>query len=245
MVPTHTPNHRRARYPRASFKRPLAPYVLLVALVFVVAALAVGIAVLIRHGPGGTRSTDTLPAVAVSRRATINTEVGFGPKHVMTVSEHVELNRSVTSLRLTVPKWTTSVNGGEFHPSIKNFQVFLGDHPPLTVSRAVLPGDSLVVALPKSTRTFTLAYVASGAVRKSEPSSAHRALALVTLVTMRPAERITNTINVTSASVTNIGCFEPSGTAMTCGSETADGWTVTQGPSDQKTAIVAQLDLHS
>lgn len=250
---THTPNHRRPRRPPGAAKRPLVRYLLLGALVGVL-MLAVAGAVLI-----ATRSTDTLsasaspPSTSASTQspgpiglpvASIDTEVGFGPKRVTTVSEQVALDRPVASLTLTVNKAMTSVSGGVFRPRINSLLITSANQPPLNVSRTIEPGDRFTIALPHPARRFTLAYAASGAVRRSEPSSAHRALAVVALVTVVAAEDTTNTINISGENVTNIGCIEPSGTAVTCGSRTADGWTVTQNSGDQETAVLAQLDLH-
>lgn len=252
-MPTHRPNHRRTRPSLVAEKRPLARYLLLVALVGAV-VLAVAGAVLI-----GTRSTDNLSASAAPRpspaptqspgaagfaTASIRTKVGFEPKKVMTVSQHVALDRPVTSLTLTVNKRMTSGGGGVFRPRINGLLITSANQPPLNVSRTIEPGDSFTIALPYPARRFTLAYAATGAVRRSEPSSAHRALAVVALVTIVTAEDTTNTINISGENVINIGCIEPSGTAVTCGSKTADGWTVTQKPADQETAILAQLDLY-
>ncbi len=257
-MPLRTPARRRPRHLAVGTQSSPVRYLLLAALIGMVAIVAGG-AVLVRHNLSGNRSTDSLSASAVSNpssaatqsasgaglpHAVIDTEVSFAPMQVMAVTQHVTLDRPVTSLRLTLPKWTRTVSGGEFHPLVKDFHVILGNQPPLRVHRTRKPGESFRVALPSPARRFDVVYAALGAVRRSEPSSAHRALALVTLVTMAPDDAVTNTIHFTGANVTNLGCIAPSGTAAPCGFGTADGWSVTQGPGEQRTAIIAQLDLH-
>lgn len=250
-VPTHTPNHRRARRPPVAAEKPLlARYLLLGASVGLL-VLAVAVAVLL-----ATRSTDTLsasaagpsgspqsPAASATRPAGIETRVNIGSERVMTVSQRVSLDRPAAQLTLIVPKRTTTVSGGLFRPRIKGLRITMGKSASLNVRRRIEPGDVLTLALPHPARRFTVAYDATGAVRRSQPSSAHRALAVVSLMTIKLGEDVENTIDITGAAVTNIGCIEPSGTAVVCGSATPDGWTVTQNPAQQETVVIAQLNL--
>jgi hypothetical protein len=232
-------------------------YVLLATLVGVVLLAVVG-AVLLRHQLSDTTATDTLSASTVSKpsapsrtsgatqsaNVSIRTDVGLARGNIMTVAQHVRFDRPVATLRLAVPERSTSVSGGEFSPRVRNFHIVLSNHSPLRLHMTVKPGDEFTITLPHPASRFDLVYAALGAVRRSQPSSAHRALALVTLVTMSPADLVTNTIRFNGANVTNLGCIQPSGTAIACGAQTPDGWSVTQNPGEQDVAIVAQLDLH-
>jgi hypothetical protein len=149
----------------------------------------------------------------------------------------------VSSVTLAVPKQAATAGGGAFDPRIGNLQILMGDRSPLNVSQSLRPGTSVTVRLPAAATRLDVVYVAYHAVVRNEPSSAHRAAALATPLTLSPSSGVTSTVHIVGDNVTNVGCTAPDGSSQTCGSESSNGWTVTRTPQHHGDAVIAQLDL--
>jgi hypothetical protein len=235
----------RLVYPPEVEELPSSRPVLLAALVALLLLLAVG-AFLVRQGLSSASGTDTgsgAPTGPVG--ADVVSEASFGPGLVVSQSQHVVFSQAVSTLDLTVPQQTTSVSGGAFHPRIGNLQVLLGDGAPINVRQSLYPGKTVTVDLPGPTTRLDIVYVAYGAVVRSQPSSQHRAIALVNPLTLSPHAAMASTLHIDGTNVTNVGCTWPNGASQSCGSESAHGWTVTRGAKQRHVAVVAQLDLQS
>jgi hypothetical protein len=190
-----------------------------------------------------TPSIGTSAPVSGSGSApTVSSVVSFGPGLVLTATQHVAFNEPVHALTVTVPEETTQVGGGMFSPRIGNLQVLIPGHEPINVSAPLRPGSDVTIPLGTEVTSLDLAYVAYGAVHLSEPSSTQRAAALVTTLSVAPTAGI-NTVTIKGHNVTNIGCFAMDGTAQSCGTQLADGWSVMRTSGDPDIAIIAQLDL--
>jgi hypothetical protein len=207
--------------------------------------VAVG-ALLIRQGlspAGDPPVASPTPAPGSGTRTAVVTEATFGPGLVVSESQHVVFDRPMRRITLTVPKQAATAGGGAFDPRIGNLQVLVGDGPPLNVRQSLHAGTSITVRLPAPATRLDVVYVVYHAVVRSKPSSQQRAAALVTALSLTPGTGMTTTLHIDGTNVTNIGCTAPGGASRTCGSESARGWKVTQGPQRRNDAVIAQLDL--
>jgi hypothetical protein len=236
----------RLVYPPVTEERPSSRPVLVAAFAALVLLVAVGV-LLIRNGQGSAEDPDPAGTVTVpsgdTQVATVVSQTSFGPGLVLSESQHVTFDQPVSSLTLAVPKQAATVGGGAFDPRIGNLQVLLADGPPMNVRQSLRPGTSVTVKLPAASSQLDVVYVAYHAVARSVPSSQHRAVALVTPLTLTPTSGVTSTLHITGDNVTNIGCTTPDGTSQSCGSESSNGWTITRTPEHQGDAVIAQLDL--
>jgi hypothetical protein len=245
--PSAGPADPQARlvYPPVTEELPSSRPVLVVALVALLLLTVVGV-LLVRQGLASHSEPDTSSGAGAPTRgggADVASEASFGPGLVVSQSQHVVFIQPVSSLSLTVPKQATTVSGGAFHPRIGNLQVLLGDGAPINVRQSLQPGSKVTVDLPGPTTRLDIVYVAYGAVVRSQPSSQHRAIALVNPLTLIPGAGMSSTLHINGTNVTNIGCTGPGGRSWSCGSESAHGWTVTRGPNQKHVSVVAQLDL--
>jgi hypothetical protein len=241
------PANMQARlvYPPVVEERPSSRPVLVAAFIALLLLLAVGV-ILVRQGLSSASGADTRTGSegqAGAVGADVVSEASFGPGLVVSQSQHVVFSQAVSALDLTVPQQTTTVSGGAFHPRIGNLQVLLGDGAPINVRQSLYPGKTVTVDLPGPTTRLDIVYVAYGAVVRSQPSSQHRAIALVNPLTLSSHSDMASTLHIDGTNVTNIGCTWPNGASQSCGSESSHGWTVTRGAKQQDVAVVAQLDL--
>lgn len=107
----------------------------------------------------------------------------------------------------------------------------------------VAPGGTVTVRLGQPTASLALGYSVTHAVVRSEPSTAGRALALVTPLRMADATAPPRSVEVHAPAVRNLGCVQAVEPMVACGVRTTFGWSVT--PSQQVVDVVAQLDLPS
>jgi hypothetical protein len=235
----------RLVYPPVAEERPSSRPVLITALAALVLLVAAGVW-LVRHGqsspadPAGGPSTATTGSASA---ANVVAQVSFGPGLVLSESQHVVFDKPVSSITLSVPKQAATAGGGEFDPRIGNLQILMGDGPAMNVRQSLRPGTSVTVPLPTAASRLDFVYVAYHSIVRSEPSSQHRAAALVTPLTLTSGSGVTSTLHIAGDNVTNIGCTKPDGTSQSCGSESSDGWTVVRTPQQQRDAVIAQLDL--
>jgi hypothetical protein len=233
-------------YPPVAEERPSSRPVLAVALLALLLLVAVGV-LLIRQGLSSSDSTTGSGSIAQSASgsagAKVNEEVSFGPGLVVSESQHVVFDQPVSSVTLTVPKQAAIAGGGAFDPRIGNLQILLRDGSPVSVRQSIHTGTKVIVDLPAKTTSLDVVYVAYRSVVRSQPSSQHRAAALVTPLTLTPSAGMTSTLHINGRNVSNIGCISPSGVAKFCGSQSSAGWTITRGPGQQNVAVIAQLDL--
>jgi hypothetical protein len=235
----------RLVYPPVAEERPSSRPVLVTALAALVLLVAAGV-LLVRHGQSSSAGPAAAPAtstVGSGGTADVVSQVSFGPGLVLSETQHVVFDKPVSSITLAVPKQAATAGGGEFDPRIGNLRILMGDGPPMNVRQSLRPGTSVTVRLPAAGTRLDVAYVAYHAIVRSEPSSQHRAAALVTPLTLTPTSGLTATLHIAGDNVSNIGCTKPDGTSQSCGSESSDGWTVTRTPQQQSDAVIAQLDL--
>jgi hypothetical protein len=240
-----TASPARLVYPPVAEQRPSSRPVLITALAALVLLVAAGV-LLVRHGQSSSADPatgPTEPTSASAGAADVVSQVSFGPGLVLSESQHFVFDNPVSSVTLAVPKQAATAGGGEFDPRIGNLQILMGDGAPMNVRQSLRPGTSITVTLPEAGTRLDVVYVAYHAIVRSEPSSQHRAAALVTPLTLTSSSGLTSTLHITGDHVTNIGCTAPDGTSQSCGSESADGWTVTRTPQQQRDAVIAQLDL--
>jgi hypothetical protein len=240
----------RLVYPPVTERRPSSWPVIIVAFLAVAALAALGY-LLVRSGldAGGPAESAIQPSTgsgAVGSRSgeAVSSVVSLGPGKVFTASQHVVFGRPVDTVTFSVPAQSSAVGGGVFRPRIGNLQVLIPDRRPINVLAQVTSSSPVTVRLPTSVQSLNLTYVTYGAVHLSEPSSTHRAAALVTTLAVSPFAGVT-TIQVKGPDVTNIGCFSDDGTASSCGTQDADGWTVVRDSGDPHVAILAQINLPS
>jgi hypothetical protein len=237
-------------YPPVTERRPSSWPVIVVAFLAVAALAALGyLLVRIGHDASGSAESATQPStgpVAVGSPAgqAVSSVVSLGPGKVLTASQHVVFGRPVDTVTFSVPAQSSAVGGGVFRPRVGNLQVLIPDRRPINVLAQVTSSSPITVRLPTSVQSLNLTYVTYGAVHLSKPSSTHRAAALVTTLAVSPFAGVT-TIQVRGPDVTNIGCFSDDGTASSCGTQDADGWTVVRESGDPLVAILAQIDLQS
>jgi hypothetical protein len=235
----------RLVYPPVTEERPSSRPVLITALAALVLLVAAGV-LLVRHGQSSSADPASGPATSPTGSATaadVVSQVSFGPGLVLSESQHLVFDKPVSSVTLAVPKQAATAGGGEFDPRIGNLQILMGDGPPMNVRQSLRPGTSTKVTLPEAGTRLDVVYVAYHAIVRSEPSSQHRAAALVTPLTLTSSSGLTSTLHIAGDNVTNIGCTKPNGTSRSCGSESPDGWTVVRTPQQQADAVIAQLDL--
>jgi hypothetical protein len=246
-VRTASPGASPARlvYPPVAEERPSSRPVLIAALIALVLLVAAGM-LLVRHGQSSSAGPTTGPAISTASSASaaeVVSQVSFGPGLVLSESQHVVFDKPVSSVTLTVPKQAATAGGGEFDPRIGNLQILMGDGPAMNVRQSLRPRTSVTVPLPTAASRLDFVYVAYHSIVRSEPSSQHRAAALVTPLTLTSGSGVTSTLHIAGDNVTNIGCTKPDGTSRSCGSESSDGWTVVRTPQQQRDAVIAQLDL--
>jgi hypothetical protein len=230
-------------YPPVAEARPSSRPVFAVAFAALLLLVALGV-LLVRQGMTNDSDTAALASSTPSAtRADVISEVSFGPGLVLSESQQVVFDHPVSTIALTVPKLATTVGGGAFKPRIGNLQILVGNGSPINVPQSLHAGASVTVHLPAATSRLDVVYVAYNSVVLSKPSSQHRAAALVTPLTLTPTVGMTSTLHIDGSNVTNIGCTSPDGTSTTCGSQSAQGWMVTRGPSQQDLAVIAQLNL--
>jgi hypothetical protein len=104
-------------------------------------------------------------------------------------------------------------------------------------------GDNVRLALPPGTRTADLSYHAVGVMKLNEPSTAGRALVLVTPLIVNPTYDLYGTVSVHSPAVTNVGCSTAGGALTACGTRIPDGWRVTAPPGQGGVNVLAQITL--
>jgi hypothetical protein len=231
-------------YPPVAEARPSSRPVFAVAFAALLLLVALGV-LLVRQGMADDSDTAAVASSTPSAAggADVISEVSFGPGLALSESQHVVFDHPVSSIALTVPRLATTAGGGAFNPRIGNLQILVGNASPINVPQSLHAGTSVTVHLPAATSRLDVVYVAYNAVVRSKPSSQHRAAALVTPLTLTPTAGMTSTLHIDGSNVTNIGCTSPDGTSKTCGSENAQGWMVTRGPSQQDLAVIAQLNL--
>ncbi|MDX6367481.1 MAG: hypothetical protein QOK30_2557 [Nocardioidaceae bacterium] len=235
----------RLVYPPVAEERPSSRPVLITALAALVFLVAAGV-LLVRHGQSSSADPASGPATTTTSSASaadVVSQVSFGPGLVLSESQHFVFDKPVSRVRLAVPKQAATAGGGAFDPHIGNLQILMGDGAPMNVRQSLRPGTSITVPLPAAGTRLDVVYVAYHAIVRSEPSSQHRAVALVTPLTLASTSGLTSTLHIGGDNVTNIGCTKPDGTSQSCGSESSDGWTVIRTPQQQRDAVIAQLDL--
>ncbi|MDX6319762.1 MAG: hypothetical protein QOD35_3162 [Nocardioidaceae bacterium] len=235
----------RLVYPPVAEERPSSRPVLITALAALVLLVAAGV-LLVRHGQSSSGDPASGPATSATGSAgaaDVVSQVSFGPGLVLSESQHFVFDKPVSSVTLAVPKQAATAGGGEFDPRIGNLQILMGDGAPMNVRQSLRPGTSTTVTLPEAGTRLDVVYVAYHAIVRSEPSSQHRAAALVTPLTLTSSSGLTSTLHIAGDNVTNIGCTKPDGTSQSCGSESPDGWTLVRTPRQQADVVIAQLDL--
>jgi hypothetical protein len=235
----------RLVYPPMPEPEPPSRPVLLVAAATLAILVVLG-TLLIRNSADDTTpasSASNSVVLAARTSAKITAEISIAPRQVLTASQRVVFASPVTSVTLTMPEQATTVSGGIFNPRIGNLQILTGKADPLNVPTAPKAGKSVAVDLPYATNSVDIVYVAYGAIVKSQPSTAHRAVALATPLSVTSTKDVTSTLHVNGSNVTNIGCSDPNGAAKVCGTKSGNSWTVTLGPDERNWTVIAQLDL--
>lgn len=217
-------------------RRPAALYVALTAAV--VAALLGGW-LLLRSGDDQPAAEGRPPLTSASVRATSSAVTEIDDQSVRT-RQQLDFDRAVSTLVLTVPRGDVEVGTADFDPEVTAIEISVPGEPAQSVDGDLLPGDTTSVRLDKQATTFELSYTASGTVVRTEPSSAHRAKALVTSLTVMTGEGSTSTFTVEGDDILNLGCTDP-GATVACGEQADGGWSVT--PTSATTEVIAQVDL--
>lgn len=152
----------------------------------------------------------------------------------------------VLDFRTAQPNLVLSVAPGvgiarQFHPQVGGLSVRWDGHR-LQSHGTMLPGQSTTIELTGGATRVTVGYDVHGAVVKSRPSSAGRALALLTPLEVDHVPGIRTQVRLTSPEVLNVGCVAPGGALHTCGAQVGQTWVV-DGTAPQPVAeVVAQLD---
>ena len=149
---------------------------------------------------------------------------------------------TIAQVTLRVPERGADSPAQDFDLQITDIAISVDGQPTQQVP-GKLDGDSpeLTIDLDQPSADFTISYVASGAVVRTEPSSAHRAKALVTPVLIEAADDSSGIVTVKGADVLNLGCAAPDQAMEACGQQTDGGWEVELPTLD--TEVIAQVDL--
>ncbi|MGZ4460464.1 MAG: hypothetical protein ACXVW9_15195 [Nocardioidaceae bacterium] len=129
----------------------------------------------------------------------------------------------------------------QFHQQVRGLSVQWAGHA-LQSRGTMLPGQSTTIELTGGATRVTVGYDVHGAVVRSQPSSAGRALALLTPLEVDQVPGVRTQVRLTSPEVLNVGCVAPGGALHTCGAQVGQTWVV-DGTAPQPVAeVVAQVD---
>ncbi|MGZ4536943.1 MAG: hypothetical protein ACXVXE_15475 [Nocardioidaceae bacterium] len=228
-----------ARRAHASRRRSLlAP--LLVGTLLVGAFVGLRSAGLFPSEPSARATSSTGPKSGPVAAPLARTEVHLGDAGGMHVVSTLTFATPQSRLDLSVPR--RSGVGREFVPTLTGLTVGNardGSTPPTLDARG-----SATVRLARPSSRVVLEYDVSGAVRRSDPDTPERALALVTPLVVAQAASLPASVVVPSVKVLNVGCLR--GARLTgCGTHTGSGWTVESsgGRDQQRFDVLAQVNL--
>lgn len=220
------------------------------AIVSVAAAATVAIVIWSAASPGGepvspnaqSDRTPTPSAAAESGVAESSVAVRISDDGTVSVEQRVAFRQPLRRLDLSVPERKGVV--GTLEPRVDGITVVAGGRQ-RDVEAELTRGEAVSVRLPAEATEAVVSYVARGVARRDEPSRPERALLLATPVVLEQAVGSPARVDVVSVKALNVGCVDPEGTIVGCGTRTSSGWTVETTGTTRHVDVVVQVDLAS
>jgi hypothetical protein len=156
-------------------------------------------------------------------------------------SEQLTFAQKVSQITLSLPRRPVGTAAADFEPQVSDVEVSVPGQPTRRLATEIAAGSRIIVDLDSPSDTIELSYLAEGAVLRTEPSSAHRAKALVTPLRIVVDEGSTRILVVKGPDVLNLGCTPPGRSMQACGDRIEAGWEV--APETPDTDVIAQVDL--
>lgn len=165
----------------------------------------------------------------------------------VSMAVHVTFPFAVSRLSLAAPEY--SGNDLRFDPEIRDLHVRVDGQSSQTFHKVLRAGATTTVSLPIPAKMVVLKYKELGALVRTEPSSAGRALAWLAPLRVTPSgdrSRFggrSNAVTISGSRILNLGCAAPGEPLSTCGSHTSGGWRVGPASIPRGVEVYAQVDL--
>ncbi|MGI8993005.1 MAG: hypothetical protein ACR2FP_01775 [Nocardioidaceae bacterium] len=157
------------------------------------------------------------------------------------MSVQLSLPVALTRLSLSIPQLAGDQVG--FNPRIRGLRVFVDGQASQPVAGTLRTGSATTVTLRQPASVLVLRFEELGTVVRTKHSSAGRALAWVTSLSVSPFGEQSNTVSISGSHVLNLGCAAPGDPLTSCGHHTASGWWTGSASLPLGVEVYAQLDL--
>lgn len=187
--------------------------------------------------PQGSSTVETVASQDVG----VRTKARIGRDGTVSMSVQLSLPVALTRLSLSIPKLAGDQVG--FNPRIRGLRIFVDGQPSQPVAGTLRTGSATTVTLRKPASVLVLRYKELGTVVRTKHSSAGRALAWLTSLSVSPFGEQSNTVSISGSHVLNLGCAAPGDPLTSCGHHTGSGWWIGSGSLPRDVEVYAQLDL--
>jgi hypothetical protein len=195
----------------------------------VVATMVLGLWRLSGGGEDETRTPWVRSAVQVAADGSVD------------VVQRITFASPRSALTVSIPARTNP--SADFEPRIEALSLRVDGHPARGLERPLRTGETRDLTFSEPASSVVLSYSVEGAIVRTEPSAAGRALALATPLAFQGMGSMKGRLEIEQDGVLNVGCT-PTGSPMTlCGSEVGRYWVVARGAGAPVVDVVAQVDL--
>lgn len=215
------------------------------AAVSVAAAVTAAVVIWSAGTPGGQPAVPNAPFDQTPTHSSVaesSVAVRIGDDGTVFVEQRVVLRQPLGRLDLEVPEREGVV--ATLKPRVSGITVVAGGQQQ-NVAAGLARGEEVSVPLPADATAAVVSYVARGVSRRGEPSRPERALLLATPVVLEQAVGRPARVDIVSVKALNVGCVDPEGTMVGCGTRASSGWTVETTGADHHVDVVVQVDLAS
>ncbi len=187
-------------------------------------------------------SPDPMPVEAVAAHDVgLRTKARIARDGTVLMSVQLSLPVALTRLNLSLPEVAGDQVG--FNPRIRGLRIFVDGQSSQLVAGTLRTGSATTVTLRQPASVLELRYRERGTVVRTKGStSAGRALAWLTSLSISPTGERSSTVSISGSDVLNLGCAAPGDPLTSCGHHTtAGGWRVGALPRDAE--VYAQVNL--
>lgn len=185
------------------------------------------------------QGSSTVEAVA-AQDVRLRTKARIARDGTVLMSVQLSLPVALTRLNLSLPELAGDQFG--FNPRIRGLRIFVDGQSSQLVAGTLRTGSVTTVALRQPASVLELRYKERGAVVRTKGSSAGRALAWLTSLSISPTGERSSTVSISGSHVLNLGCAAPGDPLTSCGHHTAaGGWRIGALPRDAE--VYAQVNL--
>ncbi len=187
--------------------------------------------------PQGSSTVKTAAPTEVG----VRTKASIARDGSVAMSVQLSLPVALTRLILSIPELAGDQIG--FNPRIRGLRVFVDGQASQPIAGTLRTGSATTVTLRQPASVLVLRYEELGTVVRTKHSSAGRALAWLTSLSVSPFGEQSNTVSISGSHVLNLGCAAPGDPLTSCGHHTARGWWIGSTSLPRGVEVYAQLDL--